>query len=125
MHDPACAPNLNDWRDLLLESGFFDKVDLVAGEIGPVHLIGSPRVVVATRNLKSWVWVTADVWGRGDRSKEWLKSRNPGTHHPGAIRYGRELAQTLKVDADREAEGVERKKAARAAELALRNGGAK
>lgn len=112
--------SVSDWRRLLVEHGYFEKVDVVTGELGPIHVLGSPRVVVASRCGSTWVWVERQPWGWSNATKEFLRSPSKA-----ALRYAVELATRLRTEAQAESDRRERLQNARLAELAARAGGAK
>jgi hypothetical protein len=121
MPDGRSETTVNDWRMLLVEQGYFERADVVRGDLGPIHVLNSPRVVVASRGGSTWVWVDNQPWGWSDATKEFLRVPSKA-----ALRYAVELATRLRDEAQREFDRRERLKSARLAELAERmNGGAR
>jgi len=115
--------SIADWRDLLVRRGYFETVEVVNGELGPVHLLGSPapRVMLGSRNGSTFVWICNPVWGHGDCSREFLK-----TPSAAAGRYALQLAAELRKAALLEGERRDMVKDARLAELmSRREGGCK
>lgn len=49
----------------------------VTGNVGPIHLIGSPRVVVEHHASRAFVWVENPIWGWGNSRREFLNPKSP------------------------------------------------
>ena len=110
---PERAADAADWRRHLVDAGFFDTADFVTGPIGPIEVIGSPRVCVCRRGNETHVWIGGPVpWGWDNKTVVFLGAPNAALKHA----FG--LAMKLRAEAEREFRRRERIKAARLAELA-------
>jgi hypothetical protein len=119
IHDTP-GESVTDWRAMLVERGYFDRVDVVTGELGPIHVLGSPRVVVAARDGSTWVWVDNQPWGWSDATKEFLRVPSKA-----ANAYALELAGRIREEARQEFERRERIKDARLRDLVAKAAGAR
>lgn len=59
----------------------------MTGDVGPIHLIGGPRVVVERHATRAFCWVENPVWGWPDARREFL---NPVS--PAILKYAQALA---------------------------------
>ena len=63
----------------------------VTGDVGPIHLIGGPRVVVERHASRAFVWVENPIWGWPDARREFL---NPAS--PAILKYAQALALRIR-----------------------------
>lgn len=100
---------LATWRDRLVSEGYFEAVELVDGELGPIAAIGSPRVCVGFGSAWTAVWICPSrmPWGWSDPFKLFLQARSAG-----ACRYAVALAGRIRVAAEAEHARLERARAA-------------
>lgn len=63
----------------------------VTGEVGPIHLIGGPRVVVERHTSRAFVWVENPIWEWPDARREFL---NPAS--PAILKYAQALALRIR-----------------------------
>ena len=98
-------PSLSDWKARLVEEGYFKRVEIVSGDIGPVAGIGSPLVCVGFGERWSCVWIDPHriPWGWSDPYRVFL-----GDKLGGAVKYALELAKRVRIAAEREQERRER-----------------
>jgi hypothetical protein len=97
------------WRESLVRDGYFEAVEIVDGDLGPVAAIGSPRVCVGFGPSWTVVWICPSrlLWGWSDPFKLFLRPRSAA-----ACKYAVALAEKVRVAADAEQERLERRKAA-------------
>ena len=69
----------------------------VSGDLGPIHLIGSPRVVVETHATKAFVWIENKPWGWPELRREFLNRESPKV-----ARYAKSLALMIQAAALKE-----------------------
>ena len=63
----------------------------VTGEVGPIHLLGGPRVVVERHATRAFVWVENPIWGWPDARREFLRPDSPAV-----VKYALALASRIK-----------------------------
>jgi hypothetical protein len=109
MPAPDSGITLAAWRETLVRDGYFEAVEIVSGDLGPIAAIGSPRVCVGFGPSWSVVWICRSrmPWGWSDPFKLFLRPRSPA-----ACKYAVALAEKLRVAADAEQARLERREAA-------------
>lgn len=70
---------------------------IVVGPVGPIHLVGSPRVVVERHPTRAFVWVDNPIWGWPPALREFL---NPNS--PTILKYAFALAEQIKDAAEKQ-----------------------
>lgn len=78
----------------------------------PIHLIGSPKVVVTNRGTDTLVSVAGAPWGWGDLDRVWFH-KPLKRHSVGAERYALQLRQRIAAAAWKEHDRRERIKEAK------------
>ena len=127
--DPAAEDGAGDVRYLggLEQSGHSAKPPInqrgpqgityqrVTGSVGPIHLIGGPRVVVERHISRAFVWVENPIWGWPDAQREFLSPESPAI-----FKYAQALALRIRDAAHAEEARRSRIDAARKQEAAAR-----
>lgn len=108
--DPESGISVAAWRESLVRDGHFKAVQVVDGDLGPIALIGSPRVCVGDLGGSTAVWLERRPWG-----ERWSNANQlfVGTNHVrSAISYAVKLAEAIRKAALAEEVRKERYKAA-------------
>jgi hypothetical protein len=105
--DAATGISVADWARSLVDAGLFQAVEAVEGDLGPIAVIGSPRVIVGFGNNWTAVWIERLPWGWSDPYKLFLSPMSKA-----AIRYAVTLGERVKKAAEREKERLDRKRGA-------------
>lgn len=100
---PEHPGGISDWRKQVVALGFFNSALVVTGELGPIEVIGSPRVVVAVRADSTFVWLANQPWGWNIPTREFLKRNSKAANS-----YAVELATKVRDEAQREHDRRER-----------------
>lgn len=108
--DPSAGVSVAEWAASLVPH-YFEHVEVVDGELGPIALIGSPRVCVGFRADCTLVWVERCPFEWTDPFREYLKPRSGS-----ACRYALHLASKLRDMANAEFARRERIKEAKVRE---------
>lgn len=98
---------LASWRENLVRDDYFEAVEIVAGDLGPIAAIGSPLVCVGFGPNWTMVWICPSrmPWGWSDPFKLFLQPRSAA-----ACRYAVALAEKIRIAAEAEQERRERHK---------------
>jgi hypothetical protein len=112
MPSPESGVTIKDWRELLIAAGLFKAVEVVDGELGPIAILGSPRVCVGFRNDCTLVWICPSRMPSGWSDPFRIFLHRPGKVSGEAIRYGVSLAKMVRAAAEKAQERRDRQKAA-------------
>lgn len=122
MPHPASGITLASYCEGLVRDGYFEHVEIVSGEIGPIHVLRSrdnsahsPRVGVGFCHNATCVWIcsTRLPWGWRDPFQIFYR----GNHRGAAVAYATKLANKVRLAALAEQERLERRRAARLREM--------
>lgn len=107
---PESGITVADWRRQLIDGGYFKTVEVVEGDLGPIALIGSPRVCVGDLGGSTAVWLERRPWGdKWSNANQLFVGRN---HVRSAISYAVKLAEAIRKAALEQETRLERQKAA-------------
>jgi hypothetical protein len=109
MPAPESGITLASWRESLLRDGYFEAIQIVDGDLGPIAAIGSPRVCVGFGPSWTTVWICPArlPWGWSDPFKLFLSPRSAA-----ACKYAVALAEKVRGAAEAEQGRLERRIAA-------------
>lgn len=99
MPAPDSGIRLADWRESLVDEGYFEAIEIVGGELGPIAAIGSPMVCVGFGPSWTVVWICSSrlPWSWSDPFKLFLRPRSAA-----ACKYAVALAERVRVAAEAE-----------------------
>lgn len=106
--DPESGISVADWRARLVREGHFKAVEVVDGDLGPIGLMGSPRVCLGDSGGSTWVWLERRPWGWSNANQAFV-GRN---RVRAAIYYAMKLAEAIRKAAMAEQARRERLQAA-------------
>jgi hypothetical protein len=91
---PESGISVAQWRESLVRDGYFKAVEVVDGDLGPIALIGSPRVCVGDLGGSTAVFLERRPWG-----EKWSNANQlfiGRSHVRSAISYAVKLAEAIR-----------------------------
>lgn len=106
--NPNDGETWRDWCDDLVELKLFSTARAVGGDLGPIGMIGGPRVIIGTRPPSAIVWVERLPWGWPNPRREFLNADSPSVKS-----YAKNLVEKFRAAAQREFDKREARRGSR------------